>query len=190
MKARGACPSHLACVVAASADTSHTSCPAVVMRSWQLIKACWRCNLFEAGRAREQAGDRRVEGERASGRVDATQAAARDGEIREGDEVGATITVFEGAKSRFFVPKVVFLYSWGHESLLCGFRAGSPHAESAVRGATRISYFFYFVLSVFSVGLSSVQCGHFATFRDIYLSHGQAVREKNWHWVDICLIFS
>ena len=46
-----------------------------------------------------------VEGERASGRVDATQAAARDGEIREGDEVGATITVFEGAKSRFFVPQ-------------------------------------------------------------------------------------
>ena len=40
-------------------------------------------------KAREQAGE-------------STQAAARDGEIREGDEVGATITVFEGAKSRFF----------------------------------------------------------------------------------------
>ena len=31
----------------------------------------------------------------------------------------------------FFVPKVVFLYSWGHESLLYGFRHGSPHTESA-----------------------------------------------------------
>ena len=46
--------------------------------------------LWMMSKAREQAGE-------------STQAAARDGEIREGDEVGATITVFEGAKSRFFV---------------------------------------------------------------------------------------
>jgi hypothetical protein len=44
--------------------------------------------LWMMSKAREQAGE-------------STQAAARDGEIREGDEVGATITVFEGAKSRF-----------------------------------------------------------------------------------------
>ena len=64
-------------------------------------------------KAREQAGE-------------STQAAARDGEIREGDEVGATITVFEGAKSRFFVCRI-----WGARIAFMRFQGWVPtlHAE-------------------------------------------------------------
>ena len=75
-------------------------------------------------KAREQAGE-------------STQAAARDGEIREGDEVGATITVFEGAKSRFFYQKSFFCtaggtnrfyaVSGGYDTIRYDTRAGSPH---------------------------------------------------------------